>query len=140
MAISSAPFSDKDGRILGTLSVWIDMSELIEGRREVEEKGRNIAEAAGAAVNSAGNVPTQLAREVERAAKGAELQSVRVAETSSAMTEMNSAMLAVARSASQAAGTTDRARAPPRRARELYAMWLRVSAVWPAMPKPCGKA
>ena len=111
VAISSAPFFDKDERILGTLSVWMDLSEMVESRLAVEEKGRNIAEAAGAAVNLAGNVSIQLAREVERAAKGAELQSVRVAETSSAMTEMNSAVLAVARSASQAAETTDRARA-----------------------------
>ena len=110
VAISSAPFFDKEGHILGTLSVWMDMSEMVESRREVEEKGKRIAEAAGAAVNLAGNVSAQLTREVDRAAKGAELQSARVAETSAAMGEMNAAVLAVARSASQAAETTDKAR------------------------------
>ncbi len=110
VAISSAPFFDKEGQLLGTLSVWTDLSEMVENRLEVEDKGRNIAEAAGAAVHLAGNVSAELAREVDRAAKGAELQSARVAETSLAMAEMNTAVLAVARSASRAAETTDRAR------------------------------
>ncbi len=111
VAISSAPFFDKSGAVLGTLSVWMDMSEMEESRLAVEEKGRQIAEAAGAAVNIAGNVSVQLGQEVDRAAKGAELQAARVAEAASAMSEMNAAVLAVAHSASLAAETTDRAKA-----------------------------
>ncbi|GFK93659.1 Methyl-accepting chemotaxis protein McpQ [Fundidesulfovibrio magnetotacticus] len=52
----------------------------------------------------------QLASEVEQASGGASLQSARMAETATAMEQMNATVLEVARSASAAAATSDKAR------------------------------
>jgi len=52
----------------------------------------------------------QLAAQVEQSSRGAELQAGRVGETATAMEEMNATVLEVARSASQAASTSDEAR------------------------------
>ncbi|WP_243439747.1 methyl-accepting chemotaxis protein [Fundidesulfovibrio soli] len=52
----------------------------------------------------------QLAAQVEQSSRGAEGQAQRVGETATAMEEMNATVLEVARNASQAAETSDRAR------------------------------
>ncbi|WP_243313391.1 methyl-accepting chemotaxis protein [Fundidesulfovibrio agrisoli] len=52
----------------------------------------------------------QLSAQVEQSSRGAEHQAQRVGETATAMEEMNATVLEVARNASQAAETSDRAR------------------------------
>ena len=52
----------------------------------------------------------QLSAQVEQSTRGAEIQSDRVAETATAMEEMNATVLEVARNASQAAGMADQAK------------------------------
>lgn len=52
----------------------------------------------------------QLSAQVEQSTRGAVIQSDRVAETATAMEEMNATVLEVARNASQAAGTADQAK------------------------------
>ena len=52
----------------------------------------------------------QLSAQVEQSTRGAEIQSDRVAETATAMEEMNATVLEVAKNASQAAETADQAK------------------------------
>ena len=61
-------------------------------------------------VTALNGAAAQLSSEVEQASQGAGVQSVRVAETATAMEEMNATVLEVARSASAAAQTSGTAR------------------------------
>lgn len=52
----------------------------------------------------------ELSAQIEQSTKGAEIQSSRIAETATAMEEMNSTVFEVAKNASQAADTADKAK------------------------------
>ena len=112
--ISSAPFYDKAGAILGTLSIWIDLTDAVSKQRAIEESGRRIAEVAASAREVAGSVSaasSSLSVQVEQSSKGASLQRDRMTETATAMTEMNATVMEVARSASEASNMAGEARA-----------------------------
>ncbi len=112
--ISSAPFHDKNNNILGTLSIWIDITDAVAKQRIIEDKSRHITEAAVSAQDIAGHVSTYseaLAEQVGQASQGASLQHDRMAETATAMTEMNATVMEVARSAAEAAAMAGEARA-----------------------------
>ena len=112
--ISSAPFYDKAGAILGTLSIWIDVTDAVAKQRDIEESGRRIAEVAASAREVAGSVSaasSSLSVQVEQSSKGAALQRDRMTETATAMTEMNATVMEVARSASKASDMAGEARA-----------------------------
>ena len=111
--ISSAPFYDKAGAILGTLSVWIDLTDAVAKQRAIEENARRIAEVAASAREVAGSVSaasSSLSVQVEQSSGGAALQRDRVAETATAMTQMNAIIMEVARSASEASNMAGEAR------------------------------
>ena len=111
--ISSAPFYDKGGVILGTLSIWIDLTDAVAKQRAIEESGRRIAEVAASAREVAGSVSaasSSLSVQVEQSSGGAALQRDRVAETATAMTQMNATIMEVARSASEASNMAGEAR------------------------------
>ena len=111
--VSSSPFYDKKGSLLGTLSIWIDLTELIEHQEEVEKHGQEIIELAHQAHTVANNVSsssTELAAQVEQSSRGALLQSERVSETATAMGQMNATVAEVATSASDASTTATEAR------------------------------
>ncbi len=114
VSIASAPFHNKNGRILGTLSIWMDMTKIVESQHIIEENGQRITKVAASAQDIAGSVSsasTEISVQVEQASKGAETQFHRVAETASAMTQMNAAVMEVARSAGHASETTGQAKA-----------------------------
>ena len=107
-SISSAPFHDKDGAILGTLSIWMDLTEIVEKQRSIEENSQKITSLAASATDIVGNVSTaseQLSVQVTQASRGAEQQRSRVGETASAMAQMNTTVLEVAQSAQNASNT-----------------------------------
>ena len=112
--ISSAPFYDRAGGILGTLSIWIDLTDAVAKQRAIEDSGRRIAEVAVSAREVAVSVSTassSLAVQVEQSSRGAALQRDRMTETATAMTEMNATVMEVARSASEASTMAGEARA-----------------------------
>ncbi|WP_243311491.1 methyl-accepting chemotaxis protein [Fundidesulfovibrio agrisoli] len=111
--ISSAPFSDEQGNILGTISVWMDLTaikeqeELIASQQEQLLKTASDAELVAEAVSSASE---ELSAQVEQASRGADMQRGRAAETATAMEEMNATVTEVARNAQAAAQRSDSAR------------------------------
>ncbi len=112
-SISSAPIYGKEGALLGTLSVWVDMTDMVAKQLAIEENGRRISEVAAssqAVANSVSEASSDIAAQVEQSSKGALVQGEKMAETASAMTEMAATVLEVAQNAAQAADTAAQSR------------------------------
>ncbi|MUM76036.1 PAS domain-containing protein [Pseudodesulfovibrio sp. F-1] len=110
---TSTPFFDMDGVMLGSLGIWIDMTDIRSQQKLIEEQNLRIAEAAREAEEISqylSSAAEELSAQIEQASRGADEQKARVAETATAMEEMNSTVLEVARSASNAAEDADRAK------------------------------
>ncbi|ADU63128.1 MAG: Cache 3/Cache 2 fusion domain-containing protein [Pseudodesulfovibrio sp.] len=110
---TTTPFFDMDGVMLGSLGVWIDMTDIRSQQRFIEEQNARIAVAVSEAEEISqylSSAAEELSAQIEQASRGAEEQKARVAETSTAMEQMNSTVLEVAKSASQAAEEADTAK------------------------------
>jgi methyl-accepting chemotaxis protein len=110
---TSTPFFDMDGVMLGSLAVWIDMTDIRSQQQVIEAQNQRIAAAVGEAEEISqylSSAAEELSAQIEQASRGADEQKARVAETSTAMEQMNSTVFEVARSASQAAGEADTAK------------------------------
>ncbi len=112
--VSSSPFFDVKGELLGTVSIWLDQTEAIEAKTKAERaKAEGMIEAAAQlekVVEIVSSASEQLSAQIEQSSRGAEVQSQRVGETATAMEEMNATVLEVARSASLAADTSEQAK------------------------------
>ncbi len=89
----------------GALTIYFDLTESTAATRN-QENAERVANVAAELVDITGQVNTAasvIASQIEEAAKGAVLQSERITETASAMEEMNSTTLEVARNAVDAA-------------------------------------
>ncbi|ADP87036.1 methyl-accepting chemotaxis protein [Nitratidesulfovibrio vulgaris] len=88
--------------------------EADEARREAENARREgmlqAADRLSGIVNVVGAASEQLSAQIEQSSRGALLQSQRAGETATAMEEMNATVLEVARSASEAAASSDATR------------------------------
>jgi methyl-accepting chemotaxis protein len=110
---TSTPFFDMDGGMLGSLAVWIDMTDIRSQQQVIEAQNRRIAAAVSEAEEISqylSSAAEELSAQIEQASRGADEQKARAAETSTAMEQMNSTVFEVARSASQAAGEADTAK------------------------------
>ncbi|WP_320174057.1 methyl-accepting chemotaxis protein [Maridesulfovibrio sp.] len=104
--VSTTPFYDMDGQMLGSVAIWFDVTEIRTQQRKIEEHNIMISEAAASATevsNQVSSFSEALAAQVEQSSRGAEEQSVMASEAATAMDEMNSTVLEVARNASSAA-------------------------------------
>lgn len=112
--ISSSPFYNDKNDILGTVSIWIDQTEVIrekeraehaktEGMHEAAQKIENVVEI----ITSASE---ELSGQVEQSSRGSEQQSNQISETATAMEEMNTTILEVAKNASNAADISSHAK------------------------------
>lgn len=111
--ITTTPFYDMDGEILGSLSIWFDMTEIRTQQKQIEEQNERIALAAAEAEEVSQRLSSaaeQLSAQIEQAKGGSDTQRFRVQETASAMEEMNSTVLEVAQNASTAAEEADAAK------------------------------
>ncbi|MBI4804816.1 MAG: MCP four helix bundle domain-containing protein [Desulfovibrio sp.] len=111
--ISSSPFYDPTGHVLGTLSVWIDLTAIKEQEALIAQQNEKITQVAVQAEQVAEAVSAaseQLSAQIEQAARGAETQRDRAAETATAMEEMNATVLEVAQNAHTAATRSEQAR------------------------------
>jgi methyl-accepting chemotaxis protein len=107
------PFYDMDGKLLGSLSIWFDMTEIRSQQQKIEEQNRRISQTASMAEDisqSLSSAAEELSAQIQQASHGAEQQRDRATETAAAMEEMNATVLEVARNASQAAEDADTAR------------------------------
>jgi methyl-accepting chemotaxis protein len=107
------PLTDVEGRVIGGCCLYLDTTEL--KRHEAEIIGQN--ERIGKAASEATSVSEELAEASEQlrglvaqARDGAGTQSERTHETATAMDQMNTAVLEVARLAQEAATDADEAR------------------------------
>ncbi|SBV91641.1 putative Methyl-accepting chemotaxis sensory transducer [uncultured delta proteobacterium] len=105
----SLPLRNMGGEVVGALEVLTDISE-IKAKQNIMLEVANQASAISDRVAAASE---QLAAQVEQVSRGAEVQRERVETTASAMTQMNSTVAEVARSASEASaqGTETREQA-----------------------------
>ncbi|WP_415719399.1 methyl-accepting chemotaxis protein [Maridesulfovibrio sp.] len=108
--VATTPFYDMDKNMLGSVSIWIDMTEIRDQQRQIEENSIMISEAAASATevsNQVSSFSEALAAQVEQSSRGAEEQSVMASEAATAMDQMNSTVFEVARNASTAAELAD---------------------------------
>ena len=111
--ISSAPFHDNNGVALGTLSIWVDLTDAMAKQRSIEENSQRVIEVAASArdiANGVSSASESLAAQVEQSSRGAALQRDRVSETATAMAQMNASVMEVARNASTASNMAGDAR------------------------------
>ncbi|MDR2076719.1 MAG: methyl-accepting chemotaxis protein [Desulfovibrio sp.] len=92
------PMSDPEGKLVSCLELFTDQTEIRNAHRII----RKVAEQASAISDHLATASAALSAQVEQVTRGAEAQRSRVESTASAMTEMNSAVLDVARSAGKA--------------------------------------
>ncbi|WP_320169916.1 methyl-accepting chemotaxis protein [Maridesulfovibrio sp.] len=106
LQFSAEPIYDLDKKLSGALTIYFDLTEVKKHQRSIEENAERVAQVASdlititEQVNSSAGV---IAAQIEEAAKGAAFQSERTTETATAMEEMNSTTMEVARNAVSAA-------------------------------------
>ena len=108
--INSSRLYDLDGQMLGVFVMITDMTEIKKQQLIIEERNIMISEAAESATDisrQAREFSEILSAQVEQSSRGAEEQSSMASEAATAMGEMNSTVLEVARSAATAAELAD---------------------------------
>lgn len=111
--VTSAPFYDKAGNLLGTLAIWNETTELVQQQKAITENAKRTAEIAASSLDIANSVSAasqQLAAQIEQSAAGAQRQGGRITETATAMTEMNATVMEIAHNASDASGIAGQAK------------------------------
>ncbi|MFP5223836.1 MAG: methyl-accepting chemotaxis protein [Acidobacteriota bacterium] len=104
--VDCVPLYDLDGELIGGCSIWTDMTEIVRGHKEVQENQEKLLEVArdiDAFTQHVAAASEQLAAQIEEASRGTENQRDRTASTATAMEQMNSTVMEVARHASEAA-------------------------------------
>ncbi|NJB67166.1 methyl-accepting chemotaxis protein [Desulfobaculum xiamenense] len=107
------PIHDLDGKPIGALVIWFDLTDMKLKERQIGEQRDRIAEAARLADRVAEQVSSaseELAAQIEEASRGMDEQRKRTSEAASAMEQMNSSVLDVARNAGGAAELSEGAR------------------------------
>jgi methyl-accepting chemotaxis protein len=120
--VTSTPFYDMDGQLLGSLTVWVDVTEIRGQQKLIEEQNGRISVAAGQAREislSLSSAAEELSAQMEEGKRGSEDQRARAAETASAMEQMNASVLDVARNAGQASEDADEAKSHAQRGEEM---------------------
>ncbi len=103
LQVAAIPLRDREGNAQGFMEICTDMTESKQHQRMITR----VAEQAAAISNRVAAASEELSAQVEQVSRGAEMQRDRVESTASAMTEMNSTVLEVARNAGQASEQSD---------------------------------
>ncbi|WP_462326475.1 methyl-accepting chemotaxis protein [Desulfobaculum sp.] len=116
--VTATPFHDMDGKLLGTLAIWFDLTEIRANEERINEQNQRMtgaAQEAEAVSSQVASASEELAAQVEQSTHGADDQQQRIAEVATAMEEMNATVIEVARNAGNAAEMAEQVR---NRARE----------------------
>ncbi|MFK4764663.1 methyl-accepting chemotaxis protein [Desulfobaculum sp. SPO524] len=104
------PIYDLDNDLIGSLVIWYDLTEIRSQEQKVLRQHDQISSAADRA-NQVSEMVTaaagELSAQVEQSTRGSDLQRERTSETATAMEEMNSTIMEVARNAGTAAETAN---------------------------------
>ncbi|MDL2267152.1 methyl-accepting chemotaxis protein [Desulfovibrio sp. OttesenSCG-928-G15] len=95
---TAIPFTDSKGQLATILQLITDLTQIKNSQRVILE----VANEAGDIANRVAAASEELAAQINQATKGAEIQRDRAASTATAMEEMNSTVLEVARNAGAA--------------------------------------
>ncbi len=101
--VMAAPLYTLDGTVDGFMEIITDLTAIKEQQKVVMQTAAQASEIADRVAAAS----EELAAQVEQISTGTELQRERVESTASAMAEMNSTVLEVARNAGQASAQTD---------------------------------
>ncbi|ACS78976.1 methyl-accepting chemotaxis protein [Maridesulfovibrio salexigens] len=91
---------EKGGEVVGAIEVILDQTAI----REAQRKMQDVAERTQAISEQLSSASEELAAQVEQISNGSEIQHERITETATAMEQMNSTIMEVARNASSASG------------------------------------
>jgi methyl-accepting chemotaxis protein len=111
--VTSTPFQDMDGEMLGSLSVWYDLTDIRSQQRLIEEQNDAISMTAAQADTISQELASAAAilnREIADSLQGTEIQFERANETALAMNEMNASVQGVAENAGDASQKADETR------------------------------
>lgn len=139
MDVTTTPFSDMDGNILGTLTVWYDLTDITRQRELIEEQNQTIAAAAqraDAIAEELTEAARNLSLHVEESKNGADLQRTRSSENSLSMERMNESVVEIAQSASNAAQKADDAQTHAQKGAHLVS---RVAEVFRTLEQHSGE-
>ncbi|MFW5488082.1 MAG: methyl-accepting chemotaxis protein [Desulfovibrio sp.] len=106
LQFSADPIYGLDNEQIGALTIYFDLTEVKEQQKEIEENASRVAQIAAELVDITEQVNASagiIASQIKEAAQGALHQSERTTETATAMEQMNSTTLEVARNAISAA-------------------------------------
>ncbi len=103
ISYTAIPMLDEKNNIRSVLQLITDLTDIKRTQRTI----MNVAERASEISNRVAAASEELSAQVEEVSRGSEMQRERVESTASAMTEMNSTVLEVARSAGQASEQSD---------------------------------
>ena len=102
----ASPIYDFDGKLLGAISFWTDLTPIHEQKQRIEEQNAVIARTAAkatAVANRMAAASNALSSQIEQSNRGAQEQNKRVQETAVAVDEMNATILEVAKNAAASA-------------------------------------
>ena len=123
---SAVPIRDREGRTVGAMEVITDQTAI----KRAQKKMQRLAQQAEGIANNVSSAAEELSAQVEQSSRGAEMQRERAAETATAMEEMNSTVMEVARNASDAAKAADSTQTKAREgARNVDALVAAVQAI-----------
>jgi len=111
--VVTTPFYDMDDNLLGSLGIWIDVTEIRSQQKQIENQNERIAKAASEAEEVSQRLSSaaeELSSQIEQAKVGSDTQRDRAQETSTAMEQMNTTVLEVAHNAGSAAEEADTAK------------------------------
>ena len=104
--VDTTPFHDMDGTMLGSVSIWTDLTEIRIQQEKIRQQNERIAHAAIQAnqiSHQLSSAAEELAAQINEANTGSGVQLERAGSTATAMEEMHATIFEVARNAGSAA-------------------------------------
>ncbi len=121
--VDTAFLTDKSGQQIGHIEVVQDVTEMNKVKQKAERARQEgmflAADQLDSIMQNLSESTEQLYRQVEEANNGAQTQSERIAETATAMDEMNATVLEVAKNASDAASNAEATRSKAQEGSEI---------------------
>jgi methyl-accepting chemotaxis protein len=106
ISYTSIPLITRSGEVVGATEIIIDQTEI----KQAQATMLNVAGQANEIADRVASASEELSAQIEEVSNGAEIQQERVGETATAMEQMNSSVLEIARNASEAREQSENAR------------------------------
>ncbi len=120
--VITTPFYDMDGNLLGSISFWMDQTEMHTQQQRIATQNALMSDTAAKATTTSERMASaaeQLSAQIDQANQGSQEQNNRVHDTVTAVEEMNATILEVARNAGDTAQNAELAREKAREGAQL---------------------